>query len=166
MPSTEMHLPIFKTQLFHIIAISKDSVHHKKVFSLYHQELQRPMGIGLSQRLHPLYGIDFHKLSDYVTVVTLLKLYWKHTCSTKSIHVNYHLRFLNLLYSVRWLWNESSPHTIIFLLEPFSFFIGFVIFSSFVYMFSAPRIRQLDSWRFISLYYYFFYMPMERDNLL
>ena len=25
---------------------------------------------------NPPYGIDFHKLSDYVTVVTLLKLYW------------------------------------------------------------------------------------------
>ena len=62
-----------------------------KCFSLYHQELHRPMGIGLSQRLHPPYGIDFHKLSDYVTVVTLLKLYWKHTCSKKCIHVNYHV---------------------------------------------------------------------------
>ena len=43
---------------------------------------------------------------------------------------------------------------IIFLLEPFSFFNVFVIFSSLFYMFSAPRIRQLDKWCFISLYYY------------
>ena len=43
---------------------------------------------------------------------------------------------------------------IIFILAPFSF--GFFTFSSFVYMFSAPRMRQLDRWRFISLYYYYY----------
>ena len=147
--------------LFHIIAIIKDSVHRRNIFSLYHQELQQLMGIGLSQRLHPLYGIDFHKLSDYVTVVTLLKLYWKHTCFKKCIHVNYHLRY-KYIYSLicYTLWDGSGMRVLLiwlfffWSLFHFSLFIGFVIL---FIMFSAPRFRQLDRWRFIRLYYYYYY---------
>ena len=138
MPSTEMHLPIFKTQLFHIIAISKDSVHHRKMFSLYHQELQRLMGIGLSQRLHPPYGIDFHKLSDYVTVVTLLKLYWKHTCSKKFIHVNCHLRYKYIYSLICYTLWDGSAHMIYFSSAAFFIFHWICHFLKFVYnVFSA-----------------------------
>ena len=147
------------------IAIIKDSVHHRNIFSLYHQELQRLMGIRLSQRLHPPYGIWLPQtIRSCDSIVTLLKLYWKHACSKKCIQVNYHLRY-KYIYSLicYTLWDGSGMRVLLIWLFSFwslfhfSFFIGFVIFSSLFIVFSAPRFRQLDILRFISLYYYYYY---------